>query len=64
MQAQGSANYLQRHPEEIGPLMDLVATLELAALKSCGESSEAADQALLLIARPARRHTAVTNSPG
>jgi tetratricopeptide (TPR) repeat protein len=51
MQAQGSINSLQRHPEEIGPLMDLVANLETAAVKSCGESSEAADRALLLIAR-------------
>lgn len=51
MQAQGNPNYLQGHPEEIGPLMDLVANLETAAVKRCGESSEAADRALLLIAR-------------
>jgi len=51
MQVQGNPNYLQRHPEEIGPLMDLVANLETAAVKRCGESSEVADRALLLIAR-------------
>ena len=50
IQAQGTPAYLQSHPEGIEPLMELVASLEAAALKICGESPEAADRALLLIA--------------
>ena len=50
MRAQATPAYLQSHPDGIGPLMDLVANVETAALKICGESPEAADRALLLIA--------------
>lgn len=51
MQLQANPSYLQGHPAEIEPLMDLVANLEMTAAKTCGESSDATDQALLLITR-------------
>jgi predicted Zn-dependent protease len=51
MRAQKSVDYLRRHPEEIGSLMDLISTAETVALKNCGEPSEPSDRALLLIAR-------------
>ena len=50
-QLQSSPLYLERHTDEIAPLMDLTADLEEGAAKGCGESSDAADRALLLLAR-------------
>lgn len=50
-QLHSSPLHLERHPDEIASLMDLSGDLEEGAAKACGESSDAADRALVLIAR-------------